>query len=102
MYSVMTLRIATLVALLSSAFAVSMSAQLQHSTITGTIVGPNNSAIGQAKVTLFDQLGNAVTSVAATNGEFRIPDVPTGSYSLRAEAPPFQANVQTLTVVDAL
>ncbi len=58
--------------------------------------------IDKAQVTLFDQLGHAVTSVTATNGEFRITNIAPGSYSLRAEAPPFQATVQTLTVVDAL
>ena len=99
---VMTLRVAAILTLVSATFAPSAVAQLQHGTIAGNIVGPSNAAIGQAQVTLYDQLGNAVTSVTATNGEFRITNVPTGSYSLKAEAPPFQAIVQTLTVVDAL
>ncbi len=98
----MTLRVAAILILLSAMFAPLAFAQLQHGTIAGTIVGPNNAAIGQVQVTLFDQLGNAVTSVTAANGEFRLTNVPTGSYSLKAEAPPFQATVQTLTVVDAL
>ena len=44
-----------------------------------------------------------MTTVTATNGA--VPDltnVAIGSYSLKAEAPPFQAIVQTLTVADAL
>ena len=77
-------------------------AQLQQGTIVGSLVGPNGAAIDQADITLFDQRGNAVTSVTASNGEFRITNVATGSYSLRAEAPPFQATVQTLTVAGAL
>ena len=43
-----------------------------------------------------------MTSVAASNGEFRISNVAPGSYSLRADAPPFQATVQTLTVTGAV
>ena len=58
--------------------------------------------IARADVTLVDQLGNAVATATAINGEFRIPNVSVGSYSLRADAPPFQALVQTLTVSDAL
>ncbi len=42
------------------------------------------------------------TTVTAINGEFRMTNVAIGSYSLRAEAPPFEAVVQTLTVADAL
>ena len=79
-----------------------LSAQLQQGSIFGTIVGPNGAAIDRADVTLIDQLGNAVTSVTASNGEFRISNVPPGSYSLRADAPPFQAIVNKLTVSDAL
>ncbi len=40
--------------------------------------------------------------MTAVNGEFRITNIALGSYSLRADAPPFQALVQTLTVADAL
>jgi outer membrane receptor for ferrienterochelin and colicin len=97
----MTLRVASILALFSSVFAVPASAQLQQATIVGSVVGPNNSAIGEVQVTLFDQLGNAVTSVVASNGEFRITNVAVGSYSLKAEAPPLEAIVRTLSVVDA-
>jgi outer membrane receptor for ferrienterochelin and colicin len=89
--------VAFVVALATPAFA-----QLQQGIINGKIVGPDGSAIAQAQVTLFDQLGNAVTSVTALNGEFRITNVATGRYSLTAQAPPFQAVVETLTVTDAL
>jgi outer membrane receptor for ferrienterochelin and colicin len=78
------------------------SAQLQQGTIVGTIVGPDGSTIDRAVVTLIDQRGNAVTSLSALNGQFRMPNVALGSYSLRAEAPPFQAEVHGLTIADAL
>jgi outer membrane receptor for ferrienterochelin and colicin len=80
----------------------SISAQLQQGTISGSIVGPNGVVIDQAHITLIDQRGNMVTSVTASNGEFRISNVAPGSYSLRADAPPFQATVETLTVTGAL
>lgn len=93
------------VAIVVAAFLVFPSvatAQLQQGTIVGRVVGPGGAAIHDAEVTLFDQLGNPVTSVTATNGEFRIANVAPGSYSLKADAPPFQALLQTLTVADAL
>jgi outer membrane receptor for ferrienterochelin and colicin len=77
-------------------------AQLQQGTIVGSLVGPNGASIADAQITLFDQLGNAVTTVTATNGQFRLTNVAIGSYSLRAEAAPFEAVVKTLTVADAL
>ena len=82
--------------------ASSSFAQLQQGTITGKVVGPDGLTIARADVTLVDPLGNAVTTVTAVNGEFRITNIALGSYSLRADAPPFHALVQTLTVPDAL
>ena len=97
----MTFRLAAGVILFFSALTASVLAQLQQGTIAGTIVGPDNSPIGQAQVTLFDQLGTPVTTVEARDGAFRIADVPVGSYSLKAIAPPFEAVVESLTVADA-
>jgi outer membrane receptor for ferrienterochelin and colicin len=97
----MTLRIAFVLALLFLTLAVPAEAQLQHAAIAGSIAGPDNAVLDRVQVTLFDQLGSAVTTVVASGGEFRIPNVPTGVYTLKAEAPPFHATVQSLTVVDA-
>ena len=80
----------------------SAGAQLQQGTIVGTLAGPNGAVIDEAQVSLLDQRGNAVTTVTASNGEFRISNVAPGRYSLRADAPPFQAHVPNITVVDAL
>ncbi len=85
--------------LLSSA---ALSAQLQQGTIVGSLVGPNGSTVDRAEITLIDQRGNAVTSLTASNGEFRIPNVALGTYALRAEAPPFRGLVERVTVADAL
>src|SRR5688500_6115172 len=77
-------------------------AQLQHGTIIGSLVGPSGATVNQANITLFDQLGNAVATVTASDGQFRLTNVAIGRYSLKAEAAPFEAVVQTLTVADAL
>jgi outer membrane receptor for ferrienterochelin and colicin len=83
-------------------FASPSFAQLQQGTIVGTLSGPSGVSISDAQVTLFDQLGNTVTTVTAVNGQFRLTNVAIGSYSLKAEAAPFEAVVKTLTVADAL
>ena len=83
-------------------FAPPSFAQLQQGTIVGSLTGPGGASINEAQITLFDQLGHAVTTVTASNGQFRLTNVAMGSYSLRAEAAPFEAVVQTLTVIDAL
>ena len=77
-------------------------AQLQQGTIVGSLVGPAGTTINEAQITLIDQLGNAVTTVTASNGQFRLSNVAIGRYSLKAEAAPFEAIVQSLTVADAL
>jgi outer membrane receptor for ferrienterochelin and colicin len=76
-------------------------AQLQQGTVVGSLTAPDGTPVARAEVTLFDQLGNAVTTVQANDGQFRIANVAVGSYSLKATAPPFEAVVPSLTVVDA-
>ncbi|RPI55473.1 MAG: TonB-dependent receptor [Acidobacteria bacterium] len=98
----MTSRVASLLCLFVTALAAPAVAQLQQGTITGKVSGPDGAVIGQASVTLVDQLGNAVTSVKAVDGEFRITNIAIGRYSLRAEAPPFHGLVESLTVADAV
>lgn len=83
-------------------FASPSYAQLQQGTIVGSLSGPSGAPISDARITLFDQLGNAVTTVTAVNGQFRLTNVAMGSYSLKAEAAPFEAVVNALTVADAL
>lgn len=80
----------------SSAFG-----QLQQGTVVGSLAAPDGSPVARAEVTLFDQLGNTVTTVQASDGQFRIANVAMGSYSLKAVAPPFEAVVPSLTVADA-
>ena len=78
------------------------SAQLQQGTIQGTVVGPDGRLIDGAVVTLLDGLGGPLTSVTSQGGQFRLTNVVPGTYSLRADAPPLRAMLQTLTVGGAL
>jgi outer membrane receptor for ferrienterochelin and colicin len=78
------------------------SAQLQQGTIAGIVIGPDGSGLVDAQITLLDQLGNPLASVAAANGRFRIANVTPGTYSLTADAPPLRAIIQRLTVADAV
>src|SRR5918992_656493 len=75
-------------------------AQLQQGTVVGSLAAPDGSPVARAEVTLFDQLGNPVTTVQANDGQFRIANVAVGSYSLKAVAPPFEAVVPCLPVVE--
>ena len=78
------------------------AAQLQQGTIQGTVIGPDGEPVDDTVVTLLDGLGNPLTSVTTHAGQFRLTNVAPGTYSLRAEAPPLRAIVQTLSVGGAL
>ena len=94
------------VAALSSALIVGLpchaAAQLQQATISGTLVGPDGSPVADAVVTLLDSLGETLASVRSQSGRFQLTSIPPGTYSLRADAAPLRAIVQTLTLRDAL
>ena len=77
-------------------------AQLQEGTIQGAVLGPDGSPIDGVVVTLLDGLGEPLTSVTSETGQFRLTNVAPGNYSLRADAPPFRAILQTLVVGGAL
>jgi hypothetical protein len=96
------LRPAVLVAFLFFSISPVAHAQLQQGTIRGTLVGPDGRVVSDAAVTLLDSRGEPLATAAASAGRFELAGVPLGSYSLRAEAPPLRAIVQTLTVRDAL
>ena len=81
---------------------VGVDAQLQLGTIHGTVVGPDGSPVDGVVITLFDGLGDPLASVTSQAGEFHLTNVAPGTYSLRAEALPLRAVLQTLTVGGAL
>ena len=98
-------RFVTVVAVLGalSTFLASVAyAQLQQATITGRLIAPDGSPVAEAVITLLDTRGETLATAKASDGRFELSDVPPGTYSLRAEAPPLRAVIQTLTVRDAL
>jgi outer membrane receptor for ferrienterochelin and colicin len=84
------------------ALQVVLLAQIQQGSIVGTVTGPDGAAISTGQITLLDHLGNTLVSTQVSNGQFKIANVSPGTYSLRADAPPLHAVVQTLSVVGAL
>lgn len=88
-------------AALAAGAAAPARAQLQQGAIDGTVLGPDG-APADATVTLLDALGTPLASVAARAGVFHLANVAPGSYSLRADAPPFTATIHALSVSAAL
>ncbi len=83
-------------------FAVMISAKAQAlnaGTVTGVVTDPNNAVVPNATVTI----ANAVTGYTRTvntdaDGTFRFNDVPPNNYQLKASAPGFSSEQQSLTV----
>lgn len=94
--------IACLIAWMVSGLAAPARAQLQLGTISGIVLGPDGAPLDGAVVTLLDGLGDSVSSVSAPDGQFRFNNVSPGTYSIRAEAQPLRAILQSLTVAGAL
>ena len=83
-------------------FAVMISAKAQGlsaGTITGVVTDPNNAVVPNATVTI----ANAVTGYTRTvntdaDGTFRFNDVPPNNYQIKASAPGFSSEQQSLAV----
>jgi hypothetical protein len=96
-------RIAGAILLLLATAPPAAFAQLQLATIDGVVTTPDDRPAAGAAVALLDRLGNTVRStVSSVDGKFRIAGVQPGSYSIRAEAAPFRAEVRDLQVGAAL
>ncbi len=82
------------------------SAQVSTASITGDVVDPAGAPIpGAAIVVTQVQTGEILRTVANGSGNFTLPSVPVGPYSLRVTAPGFSAYDQTgivLTVGQAV
>src|SRR6266481_9007456 len=83
-----------------SVTSVGVKAQaLNAGTVTGVVTDPNNAVVPNATVTI----ANAVTGYTRTantdaDGAFRFNDVPPNNYQLKASAPGFTSEQQSLTV----
>lgn len=80
--------------LLVAAEAVYPQAQVSSGDLTGHISDPKGAAVSAAKVTASDS-ERAITrsAIAGDNGEYRIPLLPPGTYSVRIEAKGFTTKV---------
>ncbi len=80
--------------------SVPLAAQaLNAGTVTGVVTDPNNAVVPNATVTI----ANAVTGYTRTTntdaeGAFRFSNVPPNNYQLKASAPGFSSEQQSLTV----
>ena len=99
-----TRRLAALLLLFAAVtLPATVMAQLQLATIDGVVTTPDDIPAGGVPVTLLDRLGNVVRSTESSpDGKFRIAGVQPGSYSMRADATPFRAEVRDIQVGGAL
>ncbi len=71
--------------------AAPLSAQTFRGEIKGTVEDPSGAILGDAKVTAANvATGFSRTTLTGSSGEFSIPDLPPGSYSVSAVKPGFQ------------
>ncbi|MBC7926325.1 MAG: TonB-dependent receptor [Bryobacteraceae bacterium] len=76
-------------------FTLSVYAQLDRGTLTGTVTDPAGAVVPGAKITL-THLGTqaASTAVASEEGLYSRPNLPIGDYELTVEAPGFKRSVR--------
>jgi hypothetical protein len=73
----------------------------ETATITGTVADPSGSVIPGAKITVTNAGTGQVRNVETnSSGNFIVPDLPIGTYSVRAEAPGFKSHERTGVVLN--
>ncbi len=71
-------------------------AQSDRGTITGTVTDQGGSTVPNATVTAVNgENGTRVTSATTNTGNYTIPSLQAGPYSLEVEAPGFKKTTQT-------
>jgi hypothetical protein len=99
--NILTISFAFLI--LCSAFSVaSVSAKAQAlnaGTVTGVVTDPNSAVVPNATVTIANSItGYTRTTTTDAEGGFRFSDVPPNNYQLKASAPGFSSEQQSLAV----
>ena len=90
------LRTRVLFCLCSSLFGAALLFGQETATITGTVSDPSGSVIPGAKVTVTNAgTGQARNAETNSSGNFIVPDLPIGSYSVRTEAAGFKSYQRT-------
>ncbi len=84
------LRVRTIVLLLAAASAA--LAQTGLATLTGIVTDPGNAVIPNATIRATHvETGTVLTATSSGTGNYRIPEMPIGGYTLTVEAPGFKA-----------
>ena len=93
-------RVVLLVALLAIHAPLSAAAQSVSGTILGTVTDSSGSVIPNAKVTIVNE-GTGLTRTVETdaNGEYTVPSVPTGHYTVMTEMAGFKSMALSNVVV---
>ena len=82
------------------AFAAPLAAQTFRGDIRGTVQDPSGAVLPDAKVTAVNKATNfSRTTLSSAAGEFSLPDLPTGIYSLAAVKEGFQEEKSDAEVV---
>ena len=83
-----------------SVASVPVAAQaLNAGTVTGVVTDPNSAVVPNATVTIANAVtGYTRTATTDAEGAFRFSDVPPNNYQLKASAPGFSSEQQSLTV----
>ena len=93
------LRQSLLLCILALAFA--FHAAAQEATIVGTITDPTRSSIQGAQITITNNETSAVRrTVSNESGQFTVPSLANGKYTVKAEAAGFKASQQNDIVLD--
>jgi hypothetical protein len=82
---------ARLTILFFSLFAIGLFAQSERGAITGTVHDASGAVVPGAKVTITNEATNAVAeAVTNSSGDFTVPSLPPGAYSIRVEKQGFR------------
>jgi hypothetical protein len=77
-------------------------AQTDRGTISGTVTDPSGAAVPEAKVTAVHTATNSTfNTVSTSTGDFTIPSLPVGDYTVRVEQQGFKASVTSGITITA-
>src|SRR5215208_2665831 len=77
-------------------------AQTDRGTISGTVTDPSGAAVPDAKVVAIHTATNSTfNTVSTSTGDFTIPSLPVGDYTVRVEQQGFKASVTSGITITA-